>query len=283
LDIGVITIGGDLAVNSSVGANAARIEAGISIGKVRIGGTVQGSFGPNSGTISAGGDVEAITIGGDLLGAQGTDSGSIISTNGRIGKLTIGGSVNSGAGLRSGSIRAAEDLGSLKISGDVIGTAAQPVRISAAGQEAPATTDLAIGKMTILGRVEFAQIVAGVGILGNPVNVDAQIGNVKVGGDWIASDLTAGVDAGGDGVFGTPDDELIVEAGGGDPNIKARIGKVVIAGSADGTAGGGDHFGIVAQEVGFLSINGELVFVDEGGLTGSALGTTGDFAFHEIA
>src|SRR4051812_337396 len=56
-----------------------------------------------------------------------------------------------------------------------------------------ATTDVVISKITVTGRVELANILAGF----NPValgatNGDAQIGTVKVGGNWLASNIVAG-------------------------------------------------------------------------------------------
>ena len=48
-----------------------------------------------------------------------------------------------------------------------------------------------------IGRLELAQILAGYDTSLTPANADAQIGPVTVGGDWIASSITAGVVAGG--------------------------------------------------------------------------------------
>jgi hypothetical protein len=57
--------------------------------------------------------------------------------------------------------------------------------IAAVGQGTPtATTDVAIGRLTVLGQVEFAQIDAGVAADGVARNADAQFGRVVVGGDW---------------------------------------------------------------------------------------------------
>ena len=73
-----------------------------------------------------------------------------------------------------------------------------------------------------------------------------QIGKVTIGGDWIASDLVAGVSNGGDG-FGNANDVLITEPDdtqpGGSPTIIASIAKIVIKGQASGTVGGSDHYG----------------------------------------
>ena len=45
--------------------------------------------------------------------------------------------------------------------------------------------------------------------------------------------------------------------------IVSRIASVVIKGNATGSATAGDHFGIVAQEVGKLSIAGETIALNK--------------------
>src|SRR5262249_27949828 len=104
------------------------------------------------------------------------------------------------------------------------------------------TTDLAIGSVTVLGRVEDADILGGYAPAGGggpaPANGAAQIGKVVVGGDWVASNLAAGVDLATGQVIP-----------GGSPGITARIASIAIGGQLIGTAAGGDAFVITAQEV----------------------------------
>ena len=52
---------------------------------------------------------------------------------------------------------------------------------------------MAIGKLSIKGRVENAQVLAGWSVNLQAVNGNASIGVVKVNSDWIASSLVAGV------------------------------------------------------------------------------------------
>jgi hypothetical protein len=85
------------------------------------------------------------------------------------------------------------------------------------------------------------------------VNPDARIGRVLVKGDWSASSLVAGIaDATNDG-FGRND---TVIAGDDTPNVVSKIASVVIKGTASGTPIAGDHYGITAQQIGKVSING---------------------------
>jgi hypothetical protein len=170
------------------------------------------------------------------------------------------------------------------VRGDLIGTANRPVVISAIGQLQPGPdTDLAIGSVKVGGNVSNAKILAGFNLTALPVNEDAQIGIVKVGGDWVGSSIAAGVDDGADNLVGTNDDTLFDEGGSGDPNIVARIGKISIGGTADGTASGSDGFGFVAEEIGSLSIDGVFIALTSGKANDdTALGTTGDFNLKEV-
>src|SRR5205814_1477886 len=111
---------------------------------------------------------------------------------------------------------------------------------------------IAIGSVTIGGRVEFANILAGYDLDLVPTNGDAQIGPVKVGGDWIASNLVAGVQntASTNTSFGNGNDAAIPDE---NPATIATITSISIGGYIYGTplsANSGDHFGFVAQKIG---------------------------------
>jgi len=207
----------------------------------------------------------------------------------------IGGSVfagvdtSSGSLTKCGSIRAGNDIGSLVVKGSLVGNSANPVVISARGQATPgASADVAIGKISIGGRVELTNILAGYDTGLNPADGDAEIGRVKVAGDWIASNLAAGVRnpgaddaAGGTGInadnvnFGDIHD---VEFGLGSIT---RIASIVIGGQVQGTVSGNDHFGFVAGEIGSLRIAGALIRLTAN-IENRALGVTGDVNLHEL-
>ena len=215
----------------------------------------------------------------------------------RIGSLFIGGSIlagtNSGTGtlIDSGSVRVADDIGSIVVKGSLIGNTTNPVIITARGQAVPtATADVAIKSLTVSGRVEHADILAGYFPGGIPLagNADAQIGAVVVG-DWIASNLVAGVqddnDAGRDVFFGDGDDRKIT--GGTDqPGLISKIAGIVIKGTARGTIGGSDHFGFVAQQIGSFKIGATAFPLAPGpatDLAGLLVGITGDLRVREVA
>ena len=283
-----LKIGGD--VIGGAGDFSGRISSDGAITSLTIGGDVIGGAGNFSGRIFSAGAITSLKIGGNLIGgsAAGTDnlrnSGSIEAQ--RIGTLTIGGSLTAGTDTTSGTfknngaIRVVDDIGSVTI-GNIVGNATNPAIISARGRAVPTTTDLAIGKLTVKGRVEFAQILAGYDTNGVPVNADAQIGPVIVVGDWIASSLVAGaIGLGIDGMFGDADDAAIA---GGNPTIASKITSLTIGGQALGTVGGADHFGIVAQSIGIVKIGGTTIPTAVGfGNDDFFVGITGDFKVNEI-
>ncbi|MHA3770753.1 beta strand repeat-containing protein [Verrucomicrobiota bacterium sgz303538] len=240
------------------------ISSSSDLGTVKIDGSLTG------GLIVTVGNLGAVKIGGDLKGgsisgtqATLTESGSILSAH-RIASVTIGGSIISGIDTSTGgsltlnaSIRAFDDIGAITVKGSIIGNVNpngdSPVIISARGQAAPTgTSDIAIGKINIGGRVEHALILAGYNGSVNAgdtaaaaLNGNAQIGSVTVGGDWLASSIAAGVvDTGNDG-FGNADDTVI----GGGASI-AKIASILIRGVVAGTATSGDHFGFVSHQIG---------------------------------
>ncbi len=280
---GYITGNGKIASVTIGGSLSGGVSSSGDLGAVKIGHDVQGGISSNSkiasvtiggsligGLVSSKGDLGAVKIGGDLRGGNGGDRSGFIGSNNRIASVTIGGSIIAGYDDSPGgfflltnnaSIRALGNIGSLTVKGSVTGSVGQlgavtTVVISAQGT---ATTDLAIGKISIGGRVEHAQILAGYksgGLPGGslPTNGNAQIGAVSVGGDWIASDLIAGVQDGGTAGFGDVGDTII----GAGASI-AKIASIVIKGIVQGSAASGDQFGFMSHAIGSLKINGATV------------------------
>ena len=310
-DLGAVKIGHD--VQGGSGFISGLINSSGKLAGVSIGGSLIGGSSQFTGEIRCA-DLGAVKIGHDLTGGSITgaallgSSGVIQSFFGRISSVTIGGSIVSGIDDSSGAltfnatIRAANDIGSLTVKGSLIGhgntgTGASPVVISARGQAVPgATTDLAIGKISIGGRVEFANILAGYDIDLNALNGDAQIGAVKVGGDWAASNLVAGAKnlgadnaAGGSGAnadnvnFGDSHD---VSIGPGSLGIIATIASITIKGQVFGTPNSfstTDHFGFVAQKIGAVKIGGNAIVLAAGPHNDNlSVGETTDLSIHEV-
>jgi hypothetical protein len=281
-DMGAVKIRRD--VIGSTETDSGLIKSLGKLASVKIGGSLVGSTGANSGAILITGDIGAVTIGHDLVGASipasavgVAVSGAVISTSGRIASVSIGGSVLAGRDdsdvgtlANNATIRAHFDIGSIAVKGSVVGTVGDagdktPVVFSAGGQAAPtATTDLAIGRLSIGGRAERMNVLAGHQVSGEPSNGNAQIGTVTVGGDWLASNLVAGVENyGANGKDDAPGGDDDINFGDGRDHIIdnlsdsiAKISSITIKGGIAGAFSLDERFGIVSHAVGSLRING---------------------------
>jgi hypothetical protein len=277
------------------GYQSGRIGTASTLAGVTVGGSLVGGAGGNSGQINASGAMGPVKIGGDLIGGSATgsenvwDSGTVIAR--RIASLTIGGSMiagtdnTNGGFYDNGAIRAEDDLGPVLIKGNILGNATNPAIISARGSAVPTgTTDVAIASLTVLGRVEYTRILAGVDSIGSFANADAQIGAVTVGGDWIASSLAAGANPGGNLFYGDGDDVKISGVNIKDAaQVASKIASVTIGGQILGTDGGIDHFGIVAETVGAVKVGGTPLTLSPGaGNDAVPVGITSDFTINEL-
>jgi hypothetical protein len=161
------------------------------------------------------------------------------------------------------------------------------VKIFAAGRINPATAAaaLAIKSLTIGGSVHDSQILAGYDASGAGVNADVRIGAVIVLGQWIASDLVAGVTAGDDGIFATGDPNETLIAGGN--AIVAKIASITIRGAAFGTLGNlRDGFGFATEQIASLTIGNAQLPLQDGArndTTALLAGLTGDLRVREVA
>jgi hypothetical protein len=233
-------------------------------------------------------------IGGDLVGGNASGKAELIESGfiraKRIASLTLGGSLiggrddTTGQFNNNGAVRADEDIGTILIKGNIAGNETKRAVITAVGQAIPtATTDVAIGRVTVRGRVEFGLIDAGLAPDRTARNADAQIGPVVVGGDWVASSLVAGSLPGATGLVGDSDDVKMSGAGVKDePAVFSKVTSWTVGGQVLGTVGAGDHFGVVAEEVGVVSVGGTPIPMTAGaGNDDILLGITGDFRVNE--
>ena len=293
-DMGAVKIGGDIRATDA-DATGSIFSAGIA--SVTLGGSLIGGANFDTGKIIAFGNMGAVKIGGSIIGASASGSNAFDSSGyiqgDRIASLYVGGSIitgvdnSSGDLTNNGSVRTEFDIGSVTIKGSLIGhTSASgdtPVIISARGQEQHGvTSNVAIGKISIGGRVDHALILAGYEENLIALNGDAQIGAVTVAGDWIASSLVAGATnpTSGNRFFGNGGDALI---SGGSAAIQAKIASITIGGQVLGTIGGTDQFGFVAEQIGLLKVAGTLIPLKPAAhVDNRAIGPVGDMALHEI-
>lgn len=301
LDAGALKITGDVIGGS--GINSGQVFAYRKLASLNIGGSLIGGTGQQTGRVVAQGELGSLTITGNIIGGSASGVADLrwsgLVQAGRIGTMTLGGSLiagtdnTTGVYLGNGVIEVHDDIGTLTIKGSIIGNATNSAKIYARGQVAPpAGSDVAIGTLRVTGRVEYGLVHAGyTDLFLGGANADAQIGTVTVGGDWVASSLVAGAQAGLDGIFGTPDDgkitsqDVIVKDV---PNVLSKITSITIGGEAIGTVFTSDHFGFVAEFVGNLSINSNLIPLLANGhndniLLGSLIdGQFGDIRLREI-
>ena len=277
-DLGTLKIAGAMK-DASLSAMGDTNGVGGNIGSIIIRGSLKGGEGEDSGTIHSTGGIGSVQIDGSIIGAAGKNSGAILSGR-SLGTLTVDGSIQSGGGAGSGSIRAGENIASIAVGDGLIGSSAQPVLLTAGGA--------GIGQVWISGHVEYAKIMAGYDRAGIAINGDAQIGQIAVKGNWVASSAVAGSISGPDGLFGTADDAIRFPHSN---TVIASIATIKIAGHARGTDGpAADHFGFVAEEIGKVKIGTRLSQLSPGpgndhdpAATQLTLGKNGDFRIMEVS
>ncbi len=319
--IGAVTIRGDVAGGAGVDSGTLRTGSRTSIGitSLHIGGSLIGGSGDASGCISSGGSIGNVTIAGDQIGNIGQISGSILTgsdtTPGDMGRISIGGSQIGGDGSESGliyadgpgsniasvtiggDVRAGKyvfaggliaggELGPVVVKGSVVGQPAVQYVIRAGGSLSGAKS-LAIASLTVDGNLDHALVLGGFGPANAPLNGHAQIGPISIGGRWSASSVTAGVvdSAGGYDLLGAGGEHLIDNASAKSTAISS-IASIVVKGSAIGSFTPGEHFGIVAEQIGKVTIGRVKLSLETGPANdnpGFEIGPTSNFVLHEVA
>lgn len=291
---GIVQVTGN--VNGGAGLDSGTIVVTQNAANIQIGGSIRGGTNNMTGLIASDGTITSMTVNGNIVGGNASGSQDLNWSGGiaggRILTLVLNGSLIAGRDTTTGTyslsgfIGAQDDIVNATIKGHLKGNSTNPAIIVARGQATPtATTDVAIGTLTVNGRAEFAQILAGVfpGGAANQ-NADAHITNVTIGGDWISSSISAGVLAGVDAKYGTADDVKVSGAGVKDvAGLSSKITSLTIGGQAYGSPSVLDHFGIVAENVGSLKVGGTVLTLFAGnGNDDFAIGLFPDFRVNEI-
>jgi len=275
-----LSIGGDL--RGGVASGTGNIGAN-RVDSFTLGGSIFGGTVSETGTIGIGA-AKTILIKGSIIGAQKLASGAnsltaALSVNSGIAgapvaSVTIngdllGGSNASGVNVSyNGALIFGGNVTTLAIKGDIRGTDGLPAAILARGTTPLAGGNFnAIGRLTVGGDVTLATIAAGqttdistLGArIGNAENPDAGIGSVTVGGDWLHSSLTAGInDAGSNGV------DLADTRSAGDADRQAVIGAIVIKGDLLDNGAFAGTSGFAAQKIAKLTASGQALFTTGG-------------------
>lgn len=271
--IGSIAVRGD--VRGGTGEDSGQISGG-SLGKVAIQGSLTGWEGLRSGSIRSGGAIDSVKVGFEISGGYSSQAEAIRAA-GVIGSVEAG-QIFGGFVAKSGAILSDKSIGSLTVKGDVNGDNYQVV-IAAPGDAA--SKNLAIGKVNIAGNALRVDFLGGYqGSVG--VNGDARIGDIKIGGDLLASNIVAGTAAGLDGFYGTADDASI----GG--TLASQIASITVGGMVRGSrplVNPNDAFGIIADQIGKIVVGGSAIALNGGANNDPAysIGGTGDLVIRELA
>lgn len=260
------------------GSGSGRVGIAGKLSKFTVFGDIVGGSNTSTGGITADGGIGRGSIKGDLVGG-GTKlagdggpatllrSGFIVGAG--ITSLVIEGQVITGKNLGtnlggSAVIASSVGIGSITVNGT--GSAAAVAGDATAAAVISARTS--IGELHFGGDVEFAEILAGYSPVsaataprGTLANLDATIGKVIVDGTLRSTSIAAGVSAGGDGMFGTIDDQSTLT--GTQPPVTAAISRIAsviataVAAHADTPADA--SYGIVAEHVKAVSVGGTAV------------------------
>jgi len=296
-DVQTLTIGKDLDGDSIVGgkgANSGQLNVSGNINSLTLSGSLIGGTGGTSGAILVGNQLKTAVINGSVEGGSTVNATTSLDKTGYIQAavikdLTIAGNVTAGVKTvlgseattgvltNSGAIRATTAIEKLTIGGNVTGTTDCAVVISAGGHTSGKniSSDIAIGEITIgdgttanTGDVTYANILAGYtpassSALGNATDADASIGTVTIHGNMSGTNVVAGVSAGSDGKFGTNDDSLI-SGGTNRASLTATIASIIVGGQVNNTASASDTYGIVAQWIKAIEVDGNSVALNPG-------------------
>ena len=255
------------------------------IKSVSIGGSIVARDGfQGSGVLTVASSAKTtITVKGSIVGGEytgwlspnssGTTAAGAIIAEGSVGTINIGGSIHGGTidnanPAVNGGISVNGNLGRLNIGGSVLGYNNDPVLILVTGSTfgVPAGTP-AIGKVSIKGNATHAYIAAGTRMANNGMaqpqvfdtfNPDASIGSVFIGGNFVNSNILAGVKDGGSlGVNNTAVADTL--------NGVGKLGPVVIKGTlfSDRDA---DYSGFAADVIASITVAGRKVFKAGDGL-----------------
>jgi hypothetical protein len=279
---GFVKVGGSIVGGG--GDNSGRLVTSFNpIAFLTVGGSIVGGDGSLSGRVAVG-DSRNVVIGGSVIAGNGSQTGVFLGT-GAIGKFTLGGSLIGGelAGDFSGALHFATAK-SVLIKGSVTGRqGAAPALIGFTGKTNPTTAaeSIAVGSLTIPCSATHANILfgeGGIGSFGTIAKGDVGAGKIRIGGDFAASSITAGFTAGADGFYGNADDMpgSVMNAA-----FNAAIASIVIKGRATGTASDGDHYGIVAESLGTVTIAGRKLALDPDSRDNVLAGIYGDFRVRE--
>lgn len=251
-----VSVGGDIVGGG--GERSGRV-FGAALQSLTVAGSLRGGSGLSSGSVGSDGNVGTVRIGKSVFGAGGRLSGSVIA-NGSISRLQVGGDVIAGSGRGSAALGGDGTLVSLAVAGSVVGQTDAPVQIFGA---ATGGTQ-GIGSIVIRGRLRDSLVLSGyradlIDGICDPLNGGTTLGSVTIGGACERSSIVSGAETDTFPNFGTVEDGPIPSA------TRSSIGSVVIRGTVVGSSNAAQHYGIVSQAIGSVSVAGKVVTLPAAG------------------
>ena len=184
------------------------------------------------------GSVGSLTVQGDFVGAD------LHLRHGTLGLLKVGGDIHSASEAAPTRIIVDGSISKILVGGDIRGLDSSLLEIKAAN--GVVTKAAALGRFYVAGDV----VNTDVRVEGAATQKAVRVGEIRVVGDWRASSLLVGADAGEDGWAGTADDSALQSA-------VSRIARIRIDGNILGTDRADDHFGFGAGQIGAFQIAGQ--------------------------
>lgn len=291
-----LTVGGSLIGGDTLFSGLVQTSGNGDIGNVKIGHDLRGGAGAGSGSVNSDGKLGNVTIGGSQVGGgtgglirSDLDMGNVtighdqvnatLFSLGKIGNVTVGGSLLITDANSLHGIQAATSVGAVTVKGDIVGLKDALYTIEGGGA-LTGKTSVAIKSVKVLGSVENTALLGGL----KANNSHAQIGAITVNGNWTASSVVAGAKTSANVAdpifFGNADDTALT---GGTSTAIARIASIVIKGEVHGTAGGGDHFGFVAKQIGSVKVGAVSYKLGKNTTDTFEIGDTQDFTIRELA
>ena len=145
---------------------------------------------------------------------------------------------------------------------------------------------MAVSAITVSGNTSLADILVGYTQQNAPINPGAQIGSITIDGNCTATNIIAGAQNSSPVNANFGDNNDVPIPSNSTINALSAIASITINGTVSGTdstTNAADHFGIVAQQIGALTVHGTQIHLTPGPSNDDIpLGNTGDFNVHEI-
>jgi hypothetical protein len=282
-DLVSLTVGRDVTGIGSVGTSVLSVTGDIDA--ISVGGSLSAAF------IQANRDLKALTVKGNvdgsaLIAENGaidtlTIHGSMRDTSGIHAQTNLGAATIGGDFTRSTIVVVGGGITSLKIAGSIVGAPFASITVSGDIESVTVGGGMSDGDITSeLGKIGALKIAGSVfsSTIDSLTNIDSVaiggtfdhstiiaqggsglhqvVGNITIGGNFVASNIVAGAeDKNGDG-FGSADDQFV--------SASSTITKITIGGTVAGDGLLFGSFGIEAQEITGLFLHGKPVALTAG-------------------